>query len=91
MAKRKGTRKRIGRPRAMVAPVPVTPDIAAAVAVERQRGDGPTCPECDSGMTCNGTATVDDDRYPAAIGVKKSVRYYKCMNGKCGYTMKRVV
>jgi len=46
-------------------------------AVERQRGEGPTCPLCGSGMTSNGASLTN------------KVVFWKCLNKeKCGYTKK---
>lgn len=60
-----------GAPDAMVAPVPVP----------RLRGDGMTCPKCDSAMISKGPVPAN---HPF-----QRLRWWKCKHPKCGYRMKR--
>jgi len=76
-------------PVAMVKPVPETPDlrvaaeIAAQRIVARERGEGPACPKCGSGMTVNRTERISTN-HPIRDGFRgRIVRYYQCKNPKC--------
>jgi len=54
-----------------------------SISVKRKRGEGPTCPECGSGMVANGVAPTNHPfRQPR-------VRYWRCMNPDCRQTLKR--
>lgn len=79
-------------PTALVAPVPLTPNFPSKgasrsaptdpVPIPRQRGDGPICEACGSGMIHNGTGRPN---HPF-----RRINYYKCLNPKCDQTTKRI-
>ncbi len=50
--------------------------------VARQRGEGPECPSCGSGMRCDGTTFARDTSAERAHPFLRK-RYYKCMNDSC--------
>lgn len=69
---------------AMVQPVPQVPGLTVEPEpVPRERGDGPVCPACKSGMTVLHTGRDQSQRHPFE---SRAIRTYACKRRAKGCT-----
>jgi len=88
MAKTKRTKSVATTPTAAVQPVPMGPEASALEeqareVVRRQRGEGPVCRRCGSGMVCDRSA-VETRAIPNHPLRPARVKYWKCLKPECG-------
>ncbi len=75
------------------APAPeAEPKVAAEPVAPRQRGAGPICDKCGSGMTINATRDLGRTNHPMrdGQGARRVMVYYKCLNPDCAHTTQRL-